>query len=92
MDHDAQMTREHRRQQVVGEAIRRADEVILEASDGTTEMTDLLTAQMAEALVAEAMAPANGNLIRFYFHRLRRWSKRFAWPWLISVRRMIRNM
>lgn len=46
-EHDARMNREYQRQEVVRAAVNAADQVILDGSDGTSEMTDRLTEKVA---------------------------------------------
>lgn len=50
MDHDAQMRREHERQEVVRMAVEQADRIIMDASDGTSEMTNSLATLLAAGL------------------------------------------
>lgn len=50
IDHDAEQRREHSWQPIVEKAIREADEIITEASDGTEKMTDALTTELAISL------------------------------------------
>lgn len=56
-DPDAQMKREYRRQQIVEEAVRVADEIILNTSDGSESETNCLTARFAYDMFEQAVEP-----------------------------------
>ena len=57
MDHDAQQEREYARQLVVEKAVDAADRNLLDNSDGSTEMTNRLTAEVARHLFYRAIQP-----------------------------------
>jgi hypothetical protein len=65
-DDDRRVERAMRRQKAVEEAVRVADKIILDASDGSCEMTNYLTAMLADRLSLEASRPH-----REAFHRSR---------------------
>lgn len=62
MDHDKQMAREYARQEAIREAMRKIDEIIFTASDGTEEMTIALTDECAKICLEYALA---GDLTPF---------------------------
>lgn len=57
MDFDAQQAREHARQSVVEKAVAAADRHLLDSSDGSSEMTNRLTAEVARRLLHRAIQP-----------------------------------
>ncbi len=57
VDHDAQQAREHERQLFVENAVNVADRYLMGKSDGTKEMTDRLTAELAHSLLYMAAKP-----------------------------------
>jgi phage baseplate assembly protein W len=56
-DEDARMNQEYERQKTVEEAVREADGIILDASDGSEVMTNMLTALLATELFCRAAEP-----------------------------------
>ena len=63
MDQDAQMEREHKRQLIVEEAVREADRIILDESDGTVEMTNRMTTEMALVLIKHVTGDLASNVV-----------------------------
>lgn len=60
----ALMTRELHLRKVIKEAVKKADEIIMEGSDGSKEETDFLTGEVALIFMGKAMASLRGNLLR----------------------------
>lgn len=57
MDIDAQQEREHARQVAIENAVAAADRVVMGNSDGSAEMTNGLTAEVARYLLNDAIEP-----------------------------------
>lgn len=49
--------KEHRRDQAVNDAVTTADRIILDASDGSNEETNYLTAMVAKKFMEKALLP-----------------------------------
>jgi hypothetical protein len=63
-DEDQQAEHEMRRQFAIDKAVQAADRIILEASDGSCEETDYLTAQVAARFTDKALRPFSSALLR----------------------------
>lgn len=61
---DTQQEREYKRQQAIDEAVLAADRIILNASDGSLEETNYLTAQVAKRFVDKATHPIDMALLQ----------------------------
>ncbi len=51
--------RERERQEVINKAVEVADRIIIDGSDGSTEETNFLTAEVAEIMMIKALLPFN---------------------------------
>lgn len=55
---------QHRREQIVREAVHVADRIIMEGSDGSVEETNLLTAQVAQKFIEKALQPFTTEMLK----------------------------
>jgi hypothetical protein len=55
---------QHRREQIIREAVRVADCVIMDGSDGSNEETNFLTALVAKAFLEKALQPFHSEMLR----------------------------
>jgi len=55
--------REHHREEVIKEAVKVADRIILNGSDGSEEETNFLTAQVASKFVEKSLLPFQQKLL-----------------------------
>ena len=58
------MSREYERNEIIKEAVRAADQIILDGSDGSEEETNWLTAQVALKFVQRALLPFDTRLLK----------------------------
>ena len=56
--------REHERHEIVTEAVRAADEIILDGSDGSVEETDWLTYEVAKRFIEKVGIALTSKLSR----------------------------
>ncbi len=54
---ETQQEKDYRREKAVRDAVEAADTIILDASDGSTEETNWLTARLAEGFLLKALIP-----------------------------------
>lgn len=55
--------REYERNQIIEKAVRAADHIILEGSDGSIEETNYLTSEVAKKFMDRALLPFNSNML-----------------------------
>ena len=55
--------RDVRRDKIIDDAVKAADTIILNGSDGSTEETDYLTGEVARKLMEKALHPFSRNLL-----------------------------
>lgn len=56
--------KEHRRNLIIQEAVKVADGIILDGSDGSMEETNYLTAEVAKKMMEKALFPFQGDISR----------------------------
>ena len=60
---EKQNEREYKRHQIIENAVRAADKIIMDGSDGIEEETNYLTAVVAKKLVEMALSPFQSELL-----------------------------
>jgi hypothetical protein len=55
---------QHRREMIIREAVRLADRVIMESSDGSLEELNFLTASVAKVFIEKALQPFQTQMLK----------------------------
>lgn len=63
-DREDMQNSQHRREMIIREAVRVADRVIMDGSDGSVEETNFLTAGIAEAFMKKALIPFTTQMLK----------------------------
>jgi 20S proteasome alpha/beta subunit len=61
---EERMKREHHREEAINRAVEAADRIILDASDGSCEETNYLTAQVARQFIKKALMPFCRDILK----------------------------
>jgi len=61
---EVQIEKEVKRQRAIEKAVQAADQIILEASDGSCEETDYLTGEVAFRFLGKTISPFRNRLLK----------------------------
>jgi len=64
MNGDDIQNSQHRREQIVREAVRVADRIIMDGSDGSVEETNFLTAEVARSFMEKALQHFSREMLK----------------------------